>query len=169
MHLHTLWRQTKKTSCESTLASTLWHQNPKKSTIAFTLWRQSKKTHRIYQHLHSLSGPKTPTKHQHFHPPSGAKNPRKFINDCIHQPNKLHSYIAHTHTDFMQLSSSSHTYALVAAWELGRKFHRIEHSKGRNSKGLKISKDKVLNLESRILNVHYKESQQSFNLEGYEV
>ena len=47
----------------------------------------------------------------------------------------------------------------MAAWELGRKFT-----------GLKISKDKkVLNLESRILNVHYKESQHSFNLEGYEV
>ena len=41
----------------------------------------------------------------------------------------------------------------------GEKIHRIE-----------ISKDKkVLNLKSRILNVHYKESQHSFNLEGYEV
>lgn len=151
MHLHTLWRQTEKNSCDSTLAFTLWHQNPKKSTIGFTFWRQSKKTHRIYQHLHSFSGanlckthrnqhmhspsgPQTPRNHQHlqftlwrqsnkhpkklytcicfsgaktqrnhqhFHPPSGAKTPTKFINDCTHQPNKLHSYIAHTHTQIL--------------------------------------------------------------------
>ena len=152
MHLHTLWRQTTKNSCDSTLAFTLWHQNPKKSTIAFALWRQPKKTHRIYQHLHSLSGanlskthtnqhiysfwspdsqeiintcnspfgasltniqrnstlafasraPKPKETHQHFHPPSGAKTrEHAIINDFIHQPNKLHSYIAHTHTQIL--------------------------------------------------------------------
>lgn len=150
MHLHTLWRQTKKTSCDSTLALTLWHQNPKKSTIAFTLWRQSKKTHRIYQNLHSLSGanlskthrnqhmhspssPQTPRNHQHFHPPSGAKTPRKFINDCIHQPNKLQSYIAHTHTDFMhnlvQVPAHMHWW-LRGSW-------------GENFTGLKIQKGEI--------------------------